>query len=45
MHLCLERNFVEPIFEDFLAERKSRGKLVFGFDLDKGVPPLKPLDL
>ena len=43
MHLSPKRSFVEPIFEDFLPKRESRGKSILIFDLDRGVPPTKPL--
>ena len=43
MHLCPKKNFVKLVFEDFLSDRKSRGKLVFVFDLGGGVSTSKPL--
>ena len=45
MHLSLEKNFAEPIFEDFLPERKARGKFVLVFNLGGGAPLLQPLGL
>ena len=45
MHLSPEKNFVKPVFEDFLFKRKSQKKFVVFFDLGGGVSPPKPLGL
>ena len=34
---------MKPVVKDFLTERKSRGELVFDFDLLGRIPPPKPL--
>ena len=37
------KNFVKPVFEDFLPKRESRRKFVMFFDLGGRVPSPKPL--
>ena len=43
LHLSPKRNFVKLAFEDFLAKRESRRKMVRFFDLGSGIPPSKLL--
>lgn len=45
MRMCPEISFVEPIFEEFLYEKKSKEKFVIVFYLSGAVSPLKPLGL
>ena len=44
-YMCPKRSFVKPVIEDFLAKRKRRGELVFGFDSSGQIPPPKPPSL
>lgn len=39
--MCPKISFVKPVLEDFLAKRKSREELVFGFDLGEEILPPK----
>ena len=43
IYMCPEWSFVKPVVKDFLTERKSRGELVFDFDIGGRIPPPKPL--
>ena len=40
-----QKSSMKPVIEDFLAKRKRRRELVFGFDLSRGIPPPKPPSL
>jgi hypothetical protein len=43
MHLSPDKNFVKPVFEDFLPKREGGRRFVVFFDLGGGIPPPKPL--
>ena len=44
MYLCPKICFVKLVVKDFLLGRKNIGRLIYVFDLNERVPPLKPLD-